>query len=57
VEHLGERGLQSQLNRGVERIVIGALGQIYPELQDELELLPGVLEVVRVSKPYKLASR
>ncbi len=57
VEHLGERGLQSQLNRGVERIVIGVLGQIYPELQDEIELLPGVLEVIRVSKPYKLASR
>ena len=57
VEHLGERGLRSQLNRGDERIVIGALGQIYPELQDELELGPGVLEVIRVSKPYKLASR
>ena len=57
VEHFDERGLRSQLNRGDERIVIGALGQIYSELQDELELLPGVLEVIRVSKPYKLASR
>ena len=57
VEHLGERGLRSQLNRGDERIVIGALGQIYSELQDTLELLPSVLDVIRVSKPYKLASR
>ena len=55
--HLNERGLHSQLNQGVERTVIGVIGQIYPELQDELELLPGVLEVFRVSKPYKLASR
>ena len=33
------------------------LGETYPELQDELELLPGVWEVLRVSKPYKLATR
>jgi 3-deoxy-7-phosphoheptulonate synthase len=28
-----------------------------PEFKDELELLPGVSEVVIISKPYKLASR
>ena len=55
--HLTERGLDAQLNRGVERTVLGVLGQTYPELQDELELIPGVSEVMRVSKPYKLASR
>ena len=33
------------------------LGSIYPELQTELEQLPGVVEVLRVSKPYKLAGR
>ena len=38
-------------------VVIGVLGQTYPELQDELELLAGVGEVIPVSKPYKLASR
>jgi 3-deoxy-7-phosphoheptulonate synthase len=57
VTHLIERGLNAQLNRGVERTVIGVLGEIYEELQDELTLMPGVLEVFRVSKPYKLASR
>ena len=55
--HLSDRGLRGQLNQGVERTVIGVLGEAYPELQDELELLPGVWEVLRVSKPYKLASR
>jgi 3-deoxy-7-phosphoheptulonate synthase len=33
------------------------VGQIFPELQDMLEMLHGVDEVIRVSKPYKLSSR
>ena len=41
---------------GVERIVAGVLGTITPDLKDEMELLPGVLEVVLISKPCKLAS-
>ncbi len=50
-------GLRVHLSQGVERTVVGVLGQIFDELKSELELLPGVLEVVRISKPYKLASR
>ena len=30
---------------------------IPPDLKDEIELLPGVSEVVPISKPYKMASR
>jgi len=30
---------------------------VFPELRDALELLPGVDQVILVSKPYKLASR
>ena len=56
-EHLRERGFEGQINRGVERTVIGVLGQTYPELRDELELLSGVREVVPISRPYKLSSR
>jgi 3-deoxy-7-phosphoheptulonate synthase len=55
--HLQEIGLQGHLSSGVERTVIGVVGEIYPELQDDLEMLPGVAEVIRISKPYKLASR
>jgi 3-deoxy-7-phosphoheptulonate synthase len=50
-------GIQAPIWRGEERSVIGVLGSIYPELQTELEQLPGVAEVLRVSKPYKLAGR
>ena len=50
-------GLQAHISEGIEHIVIGVLGQVFPELRDTLELLPGVEQVIPVSKPYKLASR
>ena len=50
-------GLKPQVFDGVERIVVGVLGSIPPDLKDEMEVLPGVIEVVRITKPYKLASR
>jgi len=56
-QHITERGLEAHVNIGVERTVIGVLGQTYPGLRDELEMLPGVTEVVPISRPYKLASR
>ncbi len=55
--HLARRGLQGHLSKGMERTVIGVLGQTFPELRDELELLAGVREVVPISRPYKLSSR
>jgi 3-deoxy-7-phosphoheptulonate synthase len=50
-------GLKAQSSEGTEHTVIGVLGQVFPELRDALELLPGVDQVIPVSKPYKLASR
>jgi len=50
-------GLKAHISKGVEHTVIGVLGQVFPELRDILELLPGVDQVIPVSKPYKLASR
>jgi 3-deoxy-7-phosphoheptulonate synthase len=50
-------GLKAHISEGVEHTVIGVLGQVFPELRDALELLPGVDQVIPVSKPYKLASR
>jgi 3-deoxy-7-phosphoheptulonate synthase len=66
---LCERRLTPHISRGAERTVIGVLGPvgpsgapgalpaITPELGGILEALDGVESVVRVSKPYKLASR
>ena len=50
-------GLKPQVFHGVERIVVGVLGTVPPDLKEQMELLQGVSEVVPISKPYKLASR
>ncbi len=52
-----ELGFKDHLSRGDERTVIGVLGAIHPHLHDEFTALDGVDSVVRISKPYKLASR
>jgi len=42
---------------GVQHIVLGAIG-VHPEFDHrQIELLPGVAEVLRVTEPFKLASR
>jgi len=56
-DHIAQRGFSFQLSQGVERTVVGVVGQPFPELRDELEVLDGVVEVVPISIPYKLASR
>jgi 3-deoxy-7-phosphoheptulonate synthase len=57
VKRIESAGLKTHVSQGEERTIIGVIGQIYPELQDMLEMLHGVDEVIRVSKPYKLSSR
>jgi len=73
IEHvlsfLENHGLSGHPSRGVERTIIGVLGAvgptgtpgsiggINPSVGEALESLPGVESVLRVSKPYKLASR
>jgi len=56
-QHLTDKGLQAHMSKGVERTVIGVIGQIDPDLQNELELMPSVSQVIRISQPYKLSSR
>jgi len=57
LERIQQMGLAGHLSRGVERTVIGVVGQTYPELRDMLDMLPGVEDVIPISKPYKLSSR
>jgi len=52
-----ELGFGPHLIVGAERTIVGVVGKTYPELRPMLETLPGVDEVVPISKPYKLASR
>jgi 3-deoxy-7-phosphoheptulonate synthase len=57
LKRLEEIGLSGHTIVGVERTVVGVVGQVYPELADDLETMPGVDDIVPISKPYKLASR
>ena len=61
ISHVTKRiediGLKAHISKGIEHTVIGVLGKVFPELRDTLELLPGVDQVISVSKPYKLASQ
>lgn len=56
-KQIRELGFKDHVIRGVERSVVAVLGQVYPELVDELSVVDGVDTVVRISKPFKLASR
>ncbi len=56
-KRIESHGLQVHLSQGAERTVIGVVGHIDSSLQPEMELMPGVAEVVRISKPFKLATR
>ncbi|MFH1483855.1 MAG: 3-deoxy-7-phosphoheptulonate synthase [Chloroflexota bacterium] len=59
VARVEEAGMKPHLSRGVERTIIGVLGDVAtkPILREAVERMPGVAEVVPISKPYKLSSR
>ena len=55
---LGEHALQGHLSEGYERDVIGVVGARIPVgLAEQIQSMRGVQEVVRISRPYKLAGR
>ncbi|TYO95569.1 3-deoxy-7-phosphoheptulonate synthase [Desulfallas thermosapovorans] len=57
LKKLENAGFQIHLSRGVERTIIGAIGD-KTRLKDlSLEAMPGVEKVVPILQPYKMASR
>ncbi len=53
-----EAGLRTSIVTGAERTIVGIIGgAVSPDLGSSLERLSGVMQVLRVSRPYKLASR
>ncbi len=60
VKKLEHRGLKANISRGTERTVIGVIGdtsKITEEEEDTIRVMSGVEDVLRILKPYKLASR
>ncbi|MEN8169632.1 MAG: 3-deoxy-7-phosphoheptulonate synthase [Pseudomonadota bacterium] len=57
VKKLKDFGLDSNVSRGIERTVIGAIGDETKIDKELLQALPGVEDVIRVMKPYKIVAR
>jgi 3-deoxy-7-phosphoheptulonate synthase len=57
ITSIADHGLSSHVIEGVERTVIGAVGDSHAVSPDSFSVLPGVESVMRISQPYKLASR
>ena len=58
LSHVREAGLKPSVTYGAERNIVGVVGgAITSDLASSLERLPGVMEILRVSRPFKLTSR
>jgi 3-deoxy-7-phosphoheptulonate synthase len=57
VDKIHALGLEANVSRGVQRTVIGVIGPEEKLARLELSATPGVDDIMRVLKPYKLASR
>jgi 3-deoxy-7-phosphoheptulonate synthase len=60
VKKLESRGLGVNISKGTERTVIGVIGdtsKIGEDEEDAIRVMPGIEDVMRILKPYKLASR
>ena len=57
VEKMKKLGLKTMVSRGVERTIIGVIGEEDVLRMRPLEAFPGVEKVMPILKPYKLVSR
>ena len=57
VEKVKKLGLETMVSKGVERTIIGVIGEEDIVRVQPLEAYPGVEKVMSILKPYKLASR
>jgi 3-deoxy-7-phosphoheptulonate synthase len=57
LEHIHSNGLSPHISVGEDHTVIGAVGDTHSIATEVFEVLGGVESVVRISHPYKLASR
>jgi len=56
-EKLENMGFELQISKGKERIVVGIIGDTRKLISFPFHSYPGVIDVLKVLKPYKLASR
>ncbi|NLW90634.1 MAG: 3-deoxy-7-phosphoheptulonate synthase [Syntrophomonadaceae bacterium] len=54
---LEEKGFNVHLSKGVERTIIGAIGERTQAIMDAIETMAGVEKVVPIVQPFKMASK
>lgn len=57
IDRIGELGYKSHVSRGEHRTIIGVIGDETKSQIEMFEAIPGVEQVHRILKPFKLASR
>jgi 3-deoxy-7-phosphoheptulonate synthase len=60
LKKLESKGLKAHVSKGTERTIIGVIGdtsKVTEEEEDAIRVMTGVENVMRIIKPYKLASR
>jgi len=60
VKKLESRGLKANISKGTERTIIGVIGdtsKVTEEEENTIRIMPGVEDVMRILKPYRMASR
>ena len=57
MQHVRDRGFEPIELPGSDRVAIGVLGSNPPSIRDAVVALPGVVDAIPVSKPYKLVGR
>ncbi|NOX63891.1 MAG: 3-deoxy-7-phosphoheptulonate synthase [Chloroflexi bacterium] len=57
IERVRMHGLDVHLSRGEERTIVGVLGNVQGLDRNAFEVMPGVESTVRITQPFKVASR
>jgi len=60
LKKLESKGLSAHVSKGTERTIVGVIGdtsRVTEEEEDAIRVMAGVENVMRILKPYKLASR
>ncbi|MEA2037880.1 MAG: 3-deoxy-7-phosphoheptulonate synthase [Nanoarchaeota archaeon] len=57
VEKIKKMGLKAHISKGIEKTIIGAIGDESLVKEDQIKAIPYVEKVMPILKPYKLVSR
>jgi 3-deoxy-7-phosphoheptulonate synthase len=57
IDRIVELGMRPEVSRGEERTILGVIGTNAYAYRESFSHLPGIQEILQITKPFKLASR